>query len=117
MSGRRRDITPEMEASLIAAGKELRALGRSWSSVEKQLGVGVEWLRRRLDPGYSDKSNHESSARLCDHRVNGRWERELETGLRNIVILADTRNYTQRFCGDPIFERSALFQKMKGGAP
>lgn len=117
--GQRRDISPEMEASLIAAGEKLRAQGNSWNVLHIVLGPGPEWFKRRMVPGFKEESNRktrEYGGGSSGFRVNGRWRREQETEFRKAKIYKDTRTFTQRFCGDPIFERSALFQKMRGDA-
>ena len=117
MNGPRRHITPEDEARIKAAAIELRANGHSWTSIRKKLGVGIEWIRRRIVPGYAETSNRKSQERLHrdgeSNRVAGRWRRELESHQRAQPRPEDTRNFTQRFLGDPLPGRSALDAKTR----
>lgn len=118
MSGRRRDITPEDEATILQAASELRAKGHSWRITSKRLDIGEQWLKRRLIPGFADKSNLKSHEKLYrngeSHRVAGRWRRELESHQQAQPRPADTRNFTQQFMGDPLPGRSALDRKLNG---
>lgn len=47
----------------------------------------------------------------------GHRETEAERGWRRQLpfIPSDTRNLTSRICGDPIFERSALYRRQQCG--
>ena len=109
------NISPEHEKALLQRARELKSREpkTGWGRLADSLGVGREWLKRRMIPGYAEK-------------MRGYWVEKYHFGLPDRItkeelqqlkstIPEDTRDVTGRICGDPVFERSALYQKMSGG--
>ena len=77
----------------------------------------AEVIRLRLDKGWSEaRILRETGASWSDVR---RWVLEVEQATATPEpsrAPPDTRTLGQRLCGDPVFERSALYQKRRQSA-
>ena len=111
--------SPEQEAKILARAKWLRGTTKlGIRPIAAQLGVGREWLKRRLEPEYAKALNER---KLRARSPFPRWgcgtdpTSNAELQRLKAQIPKDTRDVTGRICGDPVFERSALYQKMSGG--
>ncbi len=109
----------------------LRAAGLSFVELAAIFGVTPDTVHCRLEDSYREKRQQRTNelrrarngtverreisvrhhAGKRDTQIERDWHRQLAS------MPADTRNLTARVCGDPLFERSALYQKMKGPAP
>lgn len=111
---RRNDISLAQAVLIVEDAKRLIAEGMSLFGASVECGVGYEWLRRRIEPGYAEKSNAKVRARLIHPspsmtRVDANVRpSQSDLARRRAEIPKDTRDFTQRFCGDPLPGRSAL---------
>ncbi|TIO15612.1 MAG: hypothetical protein E5X86_19780 [Mesorhizobium sp.] len=85
----RKKLTSEQRAAIVLERRKARqkvrdAMNREMSS--NKAAAGVTFLHGRVDESVA-------AARLAE-------------------IPPDTRDLTQRVCGDPIFERSALYKRL-----
>lgn len=111
--GRRNDISLAQAVLLVTEGRRLRDEGMPINRIARELGVGDEWIRRRLIPGHREKAN---AAWRADHPPTGPSKVKIEpyrpkkdeVDRLRASIPKDTRDFTQRFCGDPLPGRSAL---------
>lgn len=120
---RGRRMTPDLREVTDAewdAAKQMRAAGKKWRAISRALDIGVERLRRALDPDYAEKRNRSWMKRRATIKerdaadpiggaavyCGGLTPEEVERALASVPF--DTRNLTQRICGDPLPGRSAL---------
>ena len=115
MCGRDTKIPAEDEARILADARSLVTPGQRGSlrRVAAQLGVAYHWLRHRIDPEYARKHSERDRRRLRELReavpggyityqdLGARLSKE-ELARRRALIPEDTRDFTARFCGDPI---------------
>jgi len=108
------------EGEVLKQAKALRATGLGWKIVGRKVGVGEEWLQRRLVPGYSESKNEQVRIRLYESRSRKKKHPERpgirpisDADLKRMRMNAppDDRDLTGKICGDPPFHRSALAQR------
>jgi hypothetical protein len=87
----------------VIAAKVLQRTGKSFSEIAKILGVHVNTIRAELDTDYFAMC-HRNMAKLRERKMNAAFYSAKKRHL------ADTRDHTAVICGDPIYERSALYQ-------
>jgi len=115
------------EAEILKRAKTLRETDppRTWASISAELGKGRDWLRRRIEPGYAEFRNQQIRQYVGERRLTQNFSTQIKTASRPAMTDAelrahrlslpdDTRDFTQRFFGDPIFERSALAKLAQG---
>jgi hypothetical protein len=104
------------EQEIITQALKLKAKGWGIVKMARHLGVGRTWLLYRIDPEAREKRRQavrDYQSRGC---VGPNAQVRLDAMKRLAEIPPDTRTASQKILGEPIFERSALFQKMQGGA-
>jgi hypothetical protein len=94
------------EEQIIEAARAMRKKNWTWVHIARQLGVDREWLKERL----SEPTRGRSKRGIALVR-----QVERDAQMRKAEIPEDRRDLTARIFGDPIFERSALYQKMMQG--
>lgn len=108
----RYDLSPTVVKDLIDRAKQMRDEGKSIGGIARELDIGYEWLRRRLDPGYAERSTAKWRACYAKEsftKVTTKWRpRNDEIAQRLAEIPPDTRDFTARQFGDPLPGRSAL---------
>lgn len=98
----------------IATIRELRAGGMSWKKIGRQMGYSADTVRRNVDDEFRKRTNAMSQRRReFDYRPSVEIKETLraDAAARLALIPPDTRTITGRICGDPLFERSALYAK------
>jgi transposase-like protein len=95
---RGRIFSPEVEVRIVDQAKELVGT-MSIANLARHFNVGEDWLRRRVVNGYTSQRSQKARA-LMRYVAPARC-----------LPPPDKRDFTARFCGDPIFERSALYQR------
>jgi hypothetical protein len=109
MSRRRTEISPENEARILDEARAMRAAGKSWETIKDYLDVGQDWLKRRIVPGFSARTNERVRLHFQGVKVNRAetWS-ERTTRCQPEPRPYDTRDLTGRICGDPLPGRSAF---------
>lgn len=113
----------------IETARQLHSDGWTISRIRDRMGCCYHTIRRIIDPDYAvtrrikvNEARHKrnaSEARSLPPRKTGRENAtsiniKEDAAARLAEIPADTRTLTGRLAGDPLFERSALYKKMKG---
>jgi len=58
----------EIEA-LLEKARQRRVIGIGWHKIAAEFGVGENWLKRRLKPGYREHDNEKTRQRLYGPRI------------------------------------------------
>lgn len=108
---RPRRMSNAEENEILEEARHLLSFGLGFDRVGRTLGVGRDWLMRRLVIGYTEKCRQ--SVRSSAAFSLGPTHRVLpEARLTAAEVLArippDTRDLTGRLLGDPLPGRSAL---------
>ncbi|BAQ18338.1 hypothetical protein [Methyloceanibacter caenitepidi] len=125
-------VKVDKEAEIVERARALREADPetwTWRRLGAELGVGYEWLKLRIIPGYREQKNARravyrgrAASRLNEeirtpaathHKTEARPISDEELKRRRSVMVHDNRDLTQRLMGDPPFERSALAQRQK----
>jgi len=77
----------------------MRKAGISYPDIGTEIGIPPDVIRHRLNRGSKTKKTSR--------------EKNAELKVLLAEIPPDKRTYTQRFFGDPIWERSALYRKQQ----
>jgi hypothetical protein len=91
------------EAALLAKARQLRDRGLAWQGISDIVGQSKSWLRYRLDPTFKEERNRQSPG--VHHSLMPKGTSVLSTAElqeRLSLVPNDTRDFTGRFCGDPI---------------
>lgn len=91
-------LSGEVEHRMIIEATTLRDV-MSWPQLCRHFNVGEDWLKRRLVEGYVSRANQRYRAQMGYAKP-----------VKNPPP-PDTRDFTARFCGDPLPGRSALDQR------
>lgn len=96
---------------------ELRQVGMSWSAIGDIMGMARDTVHSIADPAHKKNRIYErSSRRKHDSTIGKNIVMRPPSGdieARLAEIPPDTRSPAARLMGDPIFERSALGQRMR----
>jgi hypothetical protein len=96
-----------------ARAEKMRANGETWTAIGREFGVDPKTAKTRLDPAYREKRR--IRCRSANPGVMRSYVKS--EPIENVPpVPPDTRGLTARAFGDPIFERSALYAKLYGGA-
>lgn len=106
-----------MQPNQIEEARRMRESGQSWRAIGRAFGVRECTVMAALDPIYAERRRQ----MMRDWRAkNGRsltcfdaYRPERVDPRKIPPIPRDTRDLTAFICGDPIFERSALYRKMQ----
>lgn len=102
------ELSIEREAEILVLAKQMYRLGNKPYTIARHFGVGYEWLKRRIVPGYSGTRSN------CSGFIRPIRKKPRE----NVPsVPKDTRDFTARFMGDPLPGRSALDKMRKQGRP
>lgn len=98
----------------IELARQLRAMGVNWSEISRRCGMSIEMIRRRIDPGYSQRrhaQNREAGRKQVGkilHVYDGARLKPEEAEQALASVPPDTRPFFARLMGDPLPGRSAL---------
>ena len=113
------------EARVLKEARALRAQGMFWKGISEKLNVGVsvEWFKRRLIPGYCNTKNRYDSRRNRRGEYASTRAEQAYLGRRPIsddelkqlrkATPADDRDNTGVLLGDPPSYRSALGRRVE----
>jgi len=100
--------------------RQMLASGKSWQTIADALGTTYSTIRMKLDPEFA--RNRKDRVNQARRQLNQRKAYEPKLPQRRVMMKdidpdqippqpRDTRNLTGRLFGDPVFERSALYQR------
>lgn len=103
-----------VDAEAIELARQLKAMGTNWSEISRRTGISIEMIRRRIDPGYSQRrhaQNREAGRKQVGkilHVYEGQRLKPAEAEQALASVPLDTRPFFSRLMGDPLPGRSAL---------
>lgn len=96
-----------MSVDEIAAAVALQKIGKDFGQIAHMLGVHINAIKAQLDAPYLEMCR-ENARKMREHRMRAAY-----IAARNFRLRPDTRDVTGIICGDPVFERSALAEKLR----
>jgi hypothetical protein len=108
------EMTIDEQLDLAA---KMREAGVSWEAISQVVGLSPEFIRRRIDPGFTAHRNEGIRRARAARRGElsaavfhvERYHIKPEDARRALsTVPPDTRSYQQKFMGDPLPGRSAL---------
>lgn len=98
--------------------RRMRRNGVSWEAIGATFGVSRDTVRKAFDPEYHERQLEKERKRrreLYRGITRNRVKTDHIDRFMRVAEPDDTRDYTARFFGDPLPERSALAQKRREG--
>jgi hypothetical protein len=106
------------EEQILEQARALLKNGAHYPDLTEKFGLSRDWFVRRLEPTKAQKRRDQINRNRWQMGKRGASTQRAETRQQRDVRveakaeqIADTRDYTQRFFGDPLPGRSALDRK------
>ncbi len=116
-------MTRKLSSGQVALIEQLRTDGWSLAALCREFKVSRNTVKSAIDPAFKakylagtrerDRRRRQEESRHKSWVVAGARPTDAEFRAAQRLIPPDTRDLTARICGDPIFQRSALFAKLQ----